>query len=67
MSGMTPYQNTRRTIGTIVFLLAGPILWSLHLTLIYGPQSALCATGQGTGTDGDNPAVVASVGVVTPP
>lgn len=29
--------------GTILFLLAAPILWSLHLLLIYGPQSSLCA------------------------
>lgn len=30
-------------IGTLVFLIFGPILWALDLTMIYGAQSSLCA------------------------
>ncbi len=32
-------------IGTLVFILVGPILWAADLTTIYGAQSALCAFG----------------------
>lgn len=31
------------TVGTIVFLLFGPIVWSGHLAFCYGMQSVACA------------------------
>jgi len=52
MSKAKPFQNIRRTIGTVVFLLAGPIVWALHLLLTYGSQSALCAFSHQTGAEG---------------
>jgi hypothetical protein len=39
-------SDTRRsTAGTIVYLLAGPIVWAAHLTILYFVQSMLCAHG----------------------
>ncbi|MBD8066097.1 hypothetical protein IC608_11500 [Devosia sp. PTR5] len=32
-------------IGTLIFILTGPILWAADLTIIYGAQSSLCAFG----------------------
>ncbi len=64
MSGTEPFQTLRRTIGTFLFILAGPLIWALHLTFAYGPQSALCAFGEGTGNGYDTLAV-ATVAVVT--
>jgi hypothetical protein len=29
--------------GGIFYLLIGPIIWTAHLLLVYGPQSTLCA------------------------
>ncbi len=49
------------------FLLAGPILWAIHLLLAYGPQSALCAarkTGVADMGDGVVSAVVVAVTAV---
>lgn len=37
-------------LSAAAFLLAGPILWAAHLFLVYGPQSALCATGRTAGS-----------------
>lgn len=31
------------TIRTLLYLLFGPIVWALHLTLVYGVQSVACA------------------------
>lgn len=31
------------TLGTIVYVLAGPIAWAVHVTVIYGFQSTACA------------------------
>ncbi|GHA36075.1 hypothetical protein GCM10007989_35170 [Devosia pacifica] len=54
-------KTTPRPIGTLVFLMAGPILWAAHLTLIYGSQSALCGFAVGTGPSGSNTLASASV------
>ena len=35
--------SNRQGIGTLVFILFGPIVWAVHLTLIYSSQSSLCA------------------------
>lgn len=35
----------RSTAATVVFILFGPIVWALHLLVIYGSQSVLCARG----------------------
>lgn len=35
----------RSTVGTLIYLLAGPLTWGLHFTVIYGAQSTLCAVG----------------------
>jgi hypothetical protein len=45
------------TAGTIAYLLFGPILWSLHLTVLYFSQSMLCAHGAAGFT-------IAGVGIV---
>lgn len=37
------YSSHRQGIGTLVFILVGPIIWAVHLTLVYGSQSSLCA------------------------
>jgi hypothetical protein len=29
-------------LSAILFMMGGPILWSLHFFLVYGPQSAVC-------------------------
>lgn len=31
----------------LVYLMLGPILWGLHLTLIYGANTLICALGGG--------------------
>lgn len=42
---MDDRNSSREMIGTLVFLITGPILWATALAAIYGPQSALCAAG----------------------
>jgi len=38
------------TVGTLIYILFGPIVWAVHLTIIYGFQSAGCAlTGYSAG------------------
>lgn len=32
----------RPAIGTILYMLFGPLVWAAHLMLIYGPQSIAC-------------------------
>ena len=36
-------NDTGPIAGTILYLLAGPLIWAGHLFLIYGQQSALCS------------------------
>lgn len=51
--------------GAILYILAGPIIWSAHLFLTYGPQSGLCAF-RITGVAAVDPMLVAGlVGIVT--
>lgn len=45
MIGMDDRHSSRQMIGTLAFLLTGPILWAADLTAIYGAQSSLCAFG----------------------
>lgn len=45
MIGMDDRNSSRQMIGTLVFILTGPILWAAELTAIYGAQSSLCAFG----------------------
>jgi len=40
---MDDRKSSRQMIGTYLFLVTGPILWAINLTLIYGAQSSLCA------------------------
>ncbi len=40
---MSDATSSRQMIGTLVFLIFGPICWALQLTTVYGMQSALCA------------------------
>lgn len=40
---MDDQRSNRQTLGTILFLMAGPILWAGDFTVIYGAQSSLCA------------------------
>jgi hypothetical protein len=61
---MGPGSN-RQGIGTLVFILIGPIVWAMHLTLIYGSQSSLCAFNLGEDRSGGNVAVVAIILVAT--
>lgn len=48
MNKMDDSKSSRQMIGTLVFLIAGPILWAINLTVIYGAQSSLCAFGAAT-------------------
>jgi hypothetical protein len=60
---MGPSSN-RQGIGTLIFILVGPIVWAVHLTLIYGSQSSLCAFNLNEDR-GENSAVVAIILLVT--
>ena len=43
---MKPEPAGTSILSATAFLLAGPIVWAVHLLLVYGPQSALCAFGK---------------------
>jgi hypothetical protein len=60
---MGPSSN-RQGIGTLIFILVGPIVWAVHLTLIYGSQSSLCAFNLNEDR-GESSAVVAIILLVT--
>src|SRR5690606_1276841 len=62
---MNSGESIRTMIGTLVFLLAGPIVWAINLTLIYGAQSSLCAFEVGAAEGGTNGAVTAAIVVAT--
>ena len=36
-------NRTLRGIGMLVYLSVGPILWALHLTVVYGTHTLVCA------------------------
>jgi hypothetical protein len=38
-------RDGQSTAGTLAYILFGPIIWALHLSLIYFWQSMLCAHG----------------------
>ena len=59
------YSSNRQGIGTLIFILVGPIVWAVHLTLIYGSQSSLCAFNLGEDRSGGNDAVVAIILIAT--
>lgn len=58
-------MQPRRTIGTLIYLLIGPLLWAAHLTVVYGSQSSLCAFDLGEATNGSNGLATALVVVAT--
>jgi hypothetical protein len=60
---MGPTSN-RQGIGTLIFILVGPIVWAVHLILVYGSQSSLCAFNLSEDR-GENSAVVAIILLVT--
>ncbi|MCT8989842.1 hypothetical protein NYR54_05980 [Chelativorans sp. SCAU2101] len=35
------------TFAMLIYLMLGPMLWGLHLTLIYGANTLICALGGG--------------------
>lgn len=57
---MGPRSNYQG-IGTLIFILLGPIVWAVHLTLIYGSQSTLCAFNPGEDRSGGNDTIVAII------
>lgn len=60
MIAMDDRNSPRRMIGTLIFLIVGPILWAVDLTAIYGAQSSLCAFG-----GLPNPAIAFVVGAIS--
>lgn len=58
---MRDTSSNRQMIGTLIFIMTGPILWAAQLTLIYGSQSSLCAFGVGVGSGGNNPLAAGAV------
>ena len=58
-------SSNRQGIGTLIFILLGPIVWAVHLTLIYGSQSSLCAFHLGEDRSGGNSGVIAIILLVT--
>ncbi|HJT50980.1 MAG TPA: hypothetical protein VJ734_03480 [Nitrosospira sp.] len=58
-------SSNRQGIGTLIFILVGPIVWAVHLTLIYGSQSSLCAFNLGEDRSGGNSTVVAIILIAT--
>ncbi|MDN5751791.1 MAG: hypothetical protein L0H15_00730 [Nitrosospira sp.] len=61
---MTPNSN-RQGIGTLLFILTGPIVWAAHLALIYSSQSSLCSFDPGEGGAGGRDAIAAIILAVT--
>jgi hypothetical protein len=45
-AGLPPY---RRLVGTVLYLLLGPIVWAGHLTIIYSTHAVLCVRGLADG------------------
>jgi hypothetical protein len=47
MTTQAPYERKedRSILGTMILLLAGPIVWAAHLGIVYFSQSMLCAHG----------------------
>lgn len=39
-------------IGTMLFVLYGPLLWALHFLVVYGGHASLCAVGVEAGVVG---------------
>ena len=35
----------RKLVGAVLYLLAGPIVWAVHFTIIYSTHALLCARG----------------------
>jgi len=42
--------DTASSLGTLVYLTIGPILWGSHLFAVYGLQPVLCARGASVST-----------------
>jgi hypothetical protein len=46
MSQRTPGELRRpSTVGTLVYLLFGLIVWAAHFTIVYGAHASMCANG----------------------
>ena len=58
---MRPHEPS--TIGTLAFLLWGPIVWGLQFTAIYLGHTWLCALGASPGTTTALAAIVTAVAV----
>ncbi|SCY09732.1 hypothetical protein SAMN05216420_102287 [Nitrosospira sp. Nl5] len=54
-------NSNRQGMGTLVFILFGPIVWAVHLTLIYGSQSSLCAFNPGEDRAGGDGLVISII------
>ncbi|SOD41863.1 hypothetical protein [Nitrosovibrio sp. Nv4] len=61
----TGSRSNLQGMGTLVFMLVGPIVWTVHLTLIYGSQSLLCALNLGEDRSAGNAAIIAIILVAT--
>ena len=57
--------GSRYAIGTLMFLLSGPIAWAAHFAVLYGLQSPMCALDIGETPDGGNPTVTALIVLAT--
>ena len=61
----TGSRSNLQGMGTLVFILVGPIVWSVHLTVIYGSQSLLCALNLSEDRSAGNAVVVTIILVAT--
>ena len=54
------HRSRPSTMGTLTYVLLGPILWSAHFAAMYGVQSTACAVG-GSAAAGPVVATVAAL------
>ncbi|GGE49464.1 hypothetical protein GCM10007276_28270 [Agaricicola taiwanensis] len=47
---MERFSQHRSATGALVFLLLGPLVWSIHFFIIYAAHASLCALTGGMGT-----------------
>jgi hypothetical protein len=55
----------RSLTRTLLSMFLGPIVWALHLTVIYGSHAILCARGS-SGMTGANVVIVATIIALVP-
>lgn len=56
-------DDSGSTLGTIAFLLLGPIVWAVHFGALYGVQSVACAVASSGGAA--RPWIIAFILVAT--